>query len=160
MALERELPGSTKERLFVETSVIVNLYRLKETQDHFLVGWVFTPEELRSLGFPPLEEFIGGQEKWNLFEIVRHQYAGHSTSRKATSTQPGRILSASVLGNALRETGLWDFEAFFKRVLAELVPGVERVRDELVRRYPSAEKFVKETYPDELGKTVSTKGDG
>ena len=140
------------------TSMVVNIFRLKEAQDHFLVGWLFTEEELRSMGFPPIEEFIGGPEKWKSFEVVRNQYAGHATSHKATRSKPGRIISAPVLGMALRQTGLWEMEAFLNRVQEELVPGVERVHNKLLSLYPNAQEFINKTYPKEL--EIGAKGEG
>ncbi len=146
-------------RNMVLRSVIVNIYRLKETRDNFLVGWLFSDEELRKLGFPPVEEFIGA-ENWKSFELVRHQYAGHATSKKATTSRPGRIIPPAILGTALRAAGLIDSERLLRRVKEELVPGVEKVRDELTRLHPFVEKFVKETYPLELERAMLEKPKG
>lgn len=135
-------------RHMVIMSLVVNIYRLKETRDNFLAGWLFSDEDMRTLGFPPVEEFIG-KEKWQCFEIVRHQYAGHATSKKATDKHPGHIIPAVVLGKALKKTGLLDLEAFLQRIQEELASGVEKVRDELTRRYPAARQFI-ETHAVEL----------
>ncbi len=128
-------------------SAVMNVCRLKETRDYFLERWLFSDDGLRGAGFPPVEEFVGD---WKSFLIVRNQYAGHVASQKATKTRPGRILSAAALGNALRKTGLWDSEHFLRRVRKELVPGVEKVRNELLRNYPGARRFFELTYPAEL----------
>lgn len=128
-------------------SIIMNLYRLQETRDHFLEGCLFSDNELRRLGFPPVKEFVGD---WNSFMIVRGQYTGHVIAKKATKTKPGRILSAVALGQALRKTDLWNSDNFLQRVREELVPGVERVKDELLQRYPDARNFLEFTYPTEL----------
>jgi len=124
-------------------SAVLNLFRLRETRDHLLVGWLFTDQALRDLGLPPLQEFIGSDQNWKSFEIVRHQIAGHSVARKATRSKPGRIIPASVLGKAVREAGLCDWKAFVHRVRRDVIPGVERVRDELASRYPGAREFPK-----------------
>jgi hypothetical protein len=134
-------------------SVIINVYRLKETRDSFLAGWLFSEEELQNLSFPPVEEFIGAA-KWNDFQILRHQYAGHATSKESTSNQPGRIVTAPRLGKAIKETGMSDLEQFLKRIQKELLPGVENTRDELTRRYPTVEEFVNMTYPLDLEKAM------
>lgn len=120
---------------------VLNLFRLRETRDHLLVGWLFTDQALRDLGLPPLQEFIGSDQNWKSFEIVRHQIVGHSVARKATRSKPGRIIPASVLGKAVREAGLYDWKAFTQRVRRDVIPGVERVRDELANRYPGAREF-------------------
>lgn len=130
-------------------SVVINLYRLKETRDHFLVPWLFSDSDLRKLSFPPVEEFIGN-DKWSSFETVRNQYAGHSTKGKPKKAEPGRIVPASRLGRALRDTGLNNLKVFLWRVVEELGPGIENVRAELTRRYPKVEGFIKDTYPLEL----------
>jgi len=39
----------------------------------------------------------------------------------------------------MRETGLKNLKAFLLRVVEQLAPGVERVRDEIRKRYPEAE---------------------
>jgi hypothetical protein len=136
-------------RHVVLQSIIVAVYRLKETRSGFLEGWLLSDAELRALRFAPVEEFIGVQ-KWKHFEIVRHQYAGHATASKASGTRPARLISPAALGKAIRETGLHDLQAFLARVVQELAPGVENTRDELTRRYPDAETFVKVVYPTEF----------
>lgn len=136
------------------TSAIISLYRLKETRDHFLVS-LFSADELDTLGFLRLEQFVGD---WKAFEIVRHQYAGHAIAKPAKSGRPGRMLTAGQLGRALRRTSLWDAEAFLLRIREELVPAVERVRDELFRRFPEARRFVEITYPEELNQAAEGLG--
>ena len=136
-------------RNMILRSVIVNLYRLKETRDGFLRDWLFTEEELTKLGFPPVELFFP-TGRWKDFEMVRHQFAGHAIGSKATPARPARILSGRSLGNALKQTGLSDLPRFLKRIQAEVLPGVEKVRDILTNRYPDVKKFVTETYPLEI----------
>ncbi len=124
-------------------SAVLAVFRLRETRDHLLVGWLFTERQLRDLGFMPVEEFIGGERNWRSLEIVRHQILGHSIARKATKAKPGRIISPSSLGKAMWQAGLSDWEAFADRVRKELIPGVQRVRDELAEMYPDARTYVK-----------------
>ncbi len=128
-------------RHLVFMSIVVNIFRLRETRQSFIEGWLLSDDRLRELGFPPLEDFIGA-EKWSQFEVVRHQYAGHATGKEGTWKSPGRIVPASVLGKAIRETGLSDLESLLARVRMELVPGVERVRDEIYKVYPAAKEFI------------------
>lgn len=135
-------------------SAIINLYRLKETRDHFLV-YLFSADELGRLGFPHLEQFVGN---WKPFEIARHQYAGHAIAKRAKSGRPGRVLTAGQIGRALRRTGLWDAEAFLLRIREELVPAVEKVRNEIFRRFPEARRFVEITYPEELNRAAEGVG--
>ena len=52
----------------------------------------------------------------------------------------------------MRETGLKNLKAFLLRVVEQLAPGVERVRDEITKRYPEAETFD----PVELGLVASS----
>jgi hypothetical protein len=131
--------------------IIIAVYRLKETRSGFIEGWLLTDAELRALGFAPVEEFIG-VDKWGYFETVRHQYAGHATASKASKSQPARLIGPAILGKAIRETGLKNLKSFLRRVADQLAPGVERVRDEITKRYPEAETFVKVTYPTEFEK--------
>lgn len=128
--------------------VIMNLYRLRETREGFLAGWLFTETELLGLGFQPIEQFFPAGT-WKCFEMIRHQYAGHATGTEAKpeKKQPARILSPAKLGKALKETGLVDLKTFLDRVQTEVLPGVERVRDELTSRYPSVRNFVTQIYP-------------
>lgn len=128
-------------------STVIAVFRVKEIREGFLAGWLFGEDELRRLGLPPVEEFVGGKDKWAHVEIVRHQYAGHPSSRKATPAGPALLIPPEILGRAIRETGLGDLKSFLQRVVEELAPGVQAVRDELARRFPEVEKFVKETYP-------------
>lgn len=125
---------------------IMGLYKVKEVRDHLLVPWVFTSDELRALGFPPVEDFIGD---WNAFMAVRGQYVGHVIARKVKGA-PGRIISARALGHALRRAGLWDAERFLRRVERDLLPGIERTRDELYRKYPAARTFTLTGYSNEV----------
>lgn len=136
--------------------IIITVYRLKETRSGFIEGWLLTDAELRALGFAPVEEFLGA-DKWDHFEIMRHQYAGHATASKASKTKPARLLAPAVLGKAIRETGLSNLKTFLLRVVEDLAPGVERVRDELTKRYPEAEAFVKVTHPTEFEKARDAK---
>jgi hypothetical protein len=64
-------------------------------------------------------------------------------------TRPGRIISPSALGKALRETDLFEPEAFLQRVRDELVPVLKEFVMKLTRRYPEARQFV-EGYASEL----------
>lgn len=128
------------------TSVVIHLWRLHETRKNFLVPWLFTDAELKALGLPTLDEFLG-PGKVKFLEIVRHQYAGHPTAKGAKGGVPGEIIAPEVLGYALREIGLTRSAAFLDRVQCEIVPGVEKVRNEIVRRFPEAETYMKETYP-------------
>jgi hypothetical protein len=141
------------------TSVVMNIFRLKEIRGSFIEGWLIPDERLRALGFPPVEEFIGAGQ-WNLFVVVRHQYAGHATGKEGTFKYPGRIVPASLLGKAIREAGLLELESLLGRVQKELVPAVERVRDEIYKLYPVAKEFVI-TYALELERATHLKsGEG
>ncbi len=139
-------------RNMVMTSTIVNLYRLEEARDKLLTGWLLTEEQLRTFGFFSLEEFIGGKGKWKSFVMLRHQYAGHATANKGEGNKPGKIVSAKLLGEALRETGVFELEAFLKRVEEQLLPGAFKTIDELNRLYPEVTQFITEDYPLELEK--------
>jgi hypothetical protein len=129
---------------------IISVFRLRETREHFLL-FLFTPDELVALGFPDLEQLV---HDWSAFEVVRHQYAGHSMARKSTATASGRLLAPARLGDCLGRTGLWDAEAFLRRVRETVVPGVERVRTELLERYPMAKPFIEGGYSAELEKSA------
>jgi hypothetical protein len=126
-------------------SVIMGLRRLHEVRSQFLVPWLFSDEELTGFGVPSVDRFLGGT--FRSFELVRHQYAGHVTARKAKEGRPGQIIAPEVLARAIRDTGLRESKAFLTRVQDELVPGIERVVQELVRRYPEADTYLRETYP-------------
>ena len=131
-------------RRFLTIGLVVVVYRLDEARERMISGWLLSQEELESLGFPPMVVYIGGKQNWSYFATIRG-YAGHSVAnRKSSKKRPGRIIPAKVFGKALRETGLIDPEAFFKRITAELSPGIENVRNELGRRYPEAVEFIKE----------------
>jgi len=116
---------------------------LREIRDHLLADWLFTDEELRAMGLPPLQEFIGTDKKWRNFEIVRHNLAGHSMIRKSTKNKRGRIIPARVLGSASREAGLADWKEFVTRVRKELTPAVQNIRDALVTEYPEARDYLR-----------------
>ena len=57
-------------------------------------------------------------------------------------------MSPHVLGEAQRKIGLFESDNFLKRARG-LVPGIEKVRDELVLRFPEAREFLKK-YNSEL----------
>jgi hypothetical protein len=128
-------------RHLLAMSMVINVFRLKDTRKYFIQEWLLSDNELRVMGFPPVEEFIGLQN-WRSFEIVRNQYAGHVTVNKTDRGRPGRILSPSVLGQAIKKAGLLDIEGFIDRVQHELIPGVESVRDEIYLRYPAAREYI------------------
>src|SRR3989337_275996 len=53
-------------------SAVLAVFRLRETRDHLLIGWLFTERQLRDLGFLPVEEFVGGDqsgERWKSLDI-------------------------------------------------------------------------------------------
>jgi hypothetical protein len=133
-------------------TIIIGLWRVHEARTQFLVPWLFSDEELRDLGVPSMDQFLGGTFK--SFELVRHQYVGHATARRAKKGRPGQIIAPDVLGCALHDTGLLESKAFLTRVQNDLVPGIERARQDLVRRYPEAETYLKETYPIALESAV------
>jgi hypothetical protein len=124
------------------TASILNVYRLRETRDHILFGWLFTDQELRDYGLPPLQEFIGNETKWKNFEIIRHNMAGHSMIRRSTKSKPGKIIPAELLSTAVRKAGLNDSRGFVTRVSEELTPGVIKVRDELAQEYPDVKHYL------------------
>jgi len=139
-------------RNFCMLGIVVNLYRVIETRDHFLKDFLFTEEELRNLGFPSIEEFLGGPEKMKCLEILRHQFAGHAMGRWAGNDQPGRLIPAKLLGQALRETGILELPEFAKRLVDEIAAKLENFVQELRRLFPAVDKFIKEDYPLELEK--------
>jgi hypothetical protein len=130
-------------RRMILMSLVVIVYRLKEAREQLIVEWLLSEAELQNLGFRAIDEVMGGEKKWRYFETIRGQYAGHSFAKRATNTRPGRIVDPRVLGKALREIGLFEPAEFLKRARG-LVPGVEKVRDELSRRYPEARQFLKD----------------
>jgi hypothetical protein len=134
--------GITGLRYIAFQSVVLAVFRLREIRMHLVAGWLFTEDELKNFGFLPLEDFIGGERMWRAFEIVRHQLMGHSIAHKSTKTKPGRMISGTALGKAIRQAGLQSWEGFADRVSKELVPGVLRTRDELAKRYPSARNYI------------------
>jgi len=122
-------------------NLVIVLYRLKETRQQLLVDWLLSDAELLAMGFPSIDEVVGGKGNWPYFEILRGQYAGHPFAKK-NFAGPGRIVKPRVLGEAQRRTGLFESDNFLKRARG-LVPGIEKVRDELVLRYPEAREFLK-----------------
>lgn len=131
---------------FSMMSVIMALYRLSEAQRDFL-PWVFPEDETKALGLGPIEEFV---RDWSAFIIVRGQYVGHARRKDSKGKEPGQVLPARTLGEALRKTGMWDSDDFLLRVRQELVPGVERVRDELFKRFPGVKEFVETIYGEDV----------
>lgn len=129
------------------TVAIIEIFRLKETRNEFLVGWLFSDAKLRELGLPPLEEFVGD---WKSFEMVRHQYAAHAIAKRSKRGRPARAMRAKTLGEVLRRSGLLNADEFLLRVKEELVPGVEKVRDEIFRKYPAAREFIEKGYASGL----------
>ena len=127
-------------------AAVLAIFRLREIKANFLTPWLFTESELVGLGFASPEAFV---RDWEAFETIRHQWAGHATSREARGGQPGRMLEATALGRALARTGLSDPDAFLRTVKDALVPGVERTRDELLRRFPEAAEFIRR-YPVDM----------
>lgn len=124
------------------TACVLSVYRLRETRDHLLVDWLFTDDEATALGLPPLQNFMGGEKQWASLEIIRHNMAGHSMIRKGTKFRPGKIVPAQVLGTAVRQAGLSDWKAFVARVREELMPGVQKIRNELVKEYPEIKDYM------------------
>lgn len=120
------------------TACVLSVYRLRETRDHLLVDWLFTDREARNLGLPPLQDFIGDRKQWASFEIIRHNMAGHSMIRKATISRPGRIVPAKVLGTAVRQAGLSDWNTFVARVR----PAVQNLRDALAKEFPEVKDYL------------------
>lgn len=157
-ACERLLAGlahdeeASSVRDVLVIAVLVQVQRLRELREAFLIDWLFPDSELRELGFPPIEEFVGNG-KWKSFEILRRRYLGQRTGR-AGKWAPPRLASPQALGKALRGAGLWDVSGFVRRLLEELVPGLEKVRDALVSRHPDAERFADEIYPAALKAVV------
>jgi hypothetical protein len=136
-------------RRVILLSLVVIVYRLKEAREQLIAEWLLSETELENLGFPPIDQFIGRPKKWSCFETVRGQLAGHSFAKESAMTRPGRIISPSALGKALRETDLFEPEAFLQRVRDELVPVLKEFVMKLTRRYPEARQFV-EGYASEL----------
>jgi hypothetical protein len=131
-------------------SIVVNLYRVKEIQDHFLAEFLFTPEELRQLGFPSIEDFIGGPEKMKWLEILRSQFAGHAHAVWYGNNKPGKIIPPKLLGQALRETGLTDLPGFASRLRDEFAVMLETFIQKLRQIFPVVDKYVRQDYPLEL----------
>jgi hypothetical protein len=135
-------------RNMILRTIIVNVYRLQEARDHYLVPWVFSSDELRALGLRDMEAFLGGAAAWKAFALLRHQYAGHATGKARTATSPGRLVPARVLGKAIRDSGLNDLSLFLGRVRTELAPAIEQLRDEIGRRYPDLRRFIQQYAAD------------
>jgi hypothetical protein len=117
---------------------------LSEAREYLLCPWLFSDDELRAMGFLPLEAFVG---RWSSLLIIRNQFAGHMLTRKPDRGRPGRIIPPEVFGRALRDSGLGEAELFLSRVEGQLIPAVERVRAELFRRWPASEEYVRTIYP-------------
>jgi hypothetical protein len=135
---------ATAARRLAMQVLVVNLFRLWEVREHLLCPWLFSDEQLRAMGFLPLEEFI---DRWPALLTIRHQFAGHILNRESQQGKPGRILSPEAFGRALREAGLWDADVLLERVEHKLIPAVELVRAELFRRWPASEDYVRQVYP-------------
>lgn len=133
-------------------AAVLAVFRASEIRKGFLAGWLFTEDELTAMRFPPVEAFIGGAQSWKQFTILRHQYAGHATSREATRTSPAELIAPEVLGAVIREAGVADLKVFLTRVVDVLAPDVETVLAEVRRRYPEVDEFVRGTYPVALSK--------
>jgi hypothetical protein len=144
-------------RHVVLQSIVLSVYRVWEVRNYFLLDWLLTDAELRSLNFPPIEEFIG-VDRWSDFLLVRHNYAGHATAATSTKRGPARLVPAKVLGRAMRQCGLAKLESFLDRVIGELAPGVEATMGELRRQYPEVDAFVMETHPTELSEELHRVG--
>lgn len=136
-------------------SVVMALHRLREARNGFLLEWLFTDSELRALGFGPVEEFV---RDWKSFTVVRSQYVGHAHSKRTVGKRPARHVSAKALAAALCRTGLWERDNFLLRVREQIVPGVEKVRDEIFRRYPVAREFAVSMYGEEIKRTARGMG--
>jgi len=128
-------------------SIVVNLYRVKEIRDHFLADFLFTPAELEQLGFPSIEDFLGGPAKVKWLEILRSQFAGHAHARWSGNNKPGRIIPPKLLGQALRETGLIDLPGFASRLRNDFSTELETFIEEMRQRFPVVDKYVREDYP-------------
>ena len=149
-----EVQGRTTERYAAAVrhttiiATVVGLYRIHEAREEMLVPWLYTDAELRGYGFAPMREFV---HHWKSFEIIRSQFFAHATSHHAEAgRRPGRLIPGTVLGRALRRTGLWDTDSFLRRVREDLVPSVSKVRDALFVRFPDARGFVEGGYLAEI----------
>ena len=80
----------TSRRMLLMNLIIV-LYRLKETREQLLFEWLLSDADLLVVGFPSIDEVMGGKENWHYFEILRGQYAGHPFAKK-NFTGSGRIV--------------------------------------------------------------------
>ncbi|MBI4522772.1 MAG: hypothetical protein HY695_03040 [Deltaproteobacteria bacterium] len=137
-------------RNFCILGIIVNLYRVIELRDNFLLDILFSEDELRDMGFPSIHEFLGGLEQMKFLEILRHQFAGHATAKSATGKKPGKLISAKLLGIALRETGIDKLPEFATSLREKLAPQLEKFIDQMRRKFPAIDKFVMEDYPLEV----------
>ena len=52
------------------------------------------------------------------------------------------IFPPECLGRVIRKTGLSDPVVFFARIERELLPSVQRVRDELAERFPAVKEYI------------------
>jgi hypothetical protein len=160
MFTQLEAQGRTSERYAAAVrhtaiiAAVVGLYRIHEAREEMLVPWLYTDAELREYGFVPIREFVSD---WKSFEIIRSQNFAHATSHRAKAgRRPGRLIPGTVLGRALRRTGLWDTTSFLRRVREDLVPSVSKVRDALLVRFPAARQFVEGGYLAEIENGASS----
>jgi hypothetical protein len=68
-------------------------------------------------------------------EILRHQFAAHAMGRRFSNDQPGRLISARLLGQALREVGILDLPEFSKRLVDDVADKLENFVQELRRLF-------------------------
>ncbi|HXK30439.1 MAG TPA: hypothetical protein VJ646_19515 [Candidatus Binatia bacterium] len=139
-------------RNFCILGIIVNLYRVIELRENFLIDILFGKDELRDMGFPSIEELIGGSGKMKYLEILRHQFAGHATAKRASVKKPGKIIPAKLLGTALRETGIQNLREFATRLRDDLASQLERFVGQMRGKFLAVDKFVKDDYPLDLEK--------
>ncbi len=139
-------------RNFCILGIIVCLHRVIELRDNFLIGILFTEDELRDFGFPSIEGFLGGAEKVKFLRILRNQFAGHATAKWASAEKSGELLSGEVLGTALREIGLDKLPEFAKRLRDELSSQLEQFIGQMRRKFPAVDEFVKGGYALEVEK--------
>lgn len=127
-------------------SAVMVLYRLHEIRSDFLL-WLFEEADLERLGLPPVETFVGN---WGAFMVVRGQFVGHARRKETHGRRPGQVVPAEELGKATKRCGMVAQAEFLLRLREHLVPGVERLRDELFRLYPEARRFVTEIYGNDF----------
>ena len=139
-------------RNFCILGIIVNLYRVIELRDNFLIDILFSEYELRDMGFPSIDKFLGGSEQMKYLEILRHQFSGHATAKWASDRKPGELISPKLLGTALRETGIDNLRDFAKRLRADFASQLEEFIGKMRGQFPAVDKFVREEYPLKLEK--------